>query len=110
MNPTLLALAVALFAASATGQFAAGSTSLCYKIKWNLGTTNVKETVVKPVTAFPKEHALVTRGYCGGKNEGDPIPHNALWSTSGRTNPAQCSSVTGGQAFYVRPVSVLVLY
>ena len=78
-----------------------GQNDFCYKVRWNLGTSNIKESVIKPVTAFPKEHPLVTHGYCGGKSVGDPIPSSGLWSESGAMDAASCESVSGGAAFYV---------
>lgn len=42
---------------------------LCYQVAWGVGST-YRRHVIRPVTAFPAEHALVTEQYCGGKQAG----------------------------------------
>eukprot|EP00049_Salpingoeca_infusionum_P013243 m.247154 g.247154 ORF g.247154 m.247154 type:complete len:1247 (-) comp15390_c0_seq2:449-4189(-) len=67
---------------------------LCYQVAWGAGST-YRRHVVRPVTAFPSEHALVTQQYCDGAQTGDPIPSSGAWSKG-----SSCSIVDGGSLFY----------
>lgn len=67
----------------------ASQDELCYRVKWDSGASF---QLLRPVSKFPSEHAVVQRGVCGGANAGDPIPNIGRWSTSGSTdrNSASC--------------------
>eukprot|EP00049_Salpingoeca_infusionum_P006223 m.103408 g.103408 ORF g.103408 m.103408 type:complete len:777 (+) comp13236_c0_seq2:467-2797(+) len=57
-----------------------GAQDLCYQVAWGAGS-NYQRHIVRPVTAFPKEHALVKYGYCNRFSEGDAIPPTAYWKS-----------------------------
>jgi hypothetical protein len=43
---------------------------LCYRVRWRLSSSQPKQQLVRPVSAFPAEHAKVTHNVCGGNNAG----------------------------------------
>ncbi len=76
---------------------------LCYQVSWFLNQPQPTRKVIRPVTAFPKEHALVKNNYCGGqKAVGAPIPYLQKWSPNGATleTDTTCRLVSGGSLFY----------
>ncbi|EDQ89459.1 uncharacterized protein MONBRDRAFT_25119 [Monosiga brevicollis MX1] len=72
---------------------------LCYRLRWRLADPIPRERMIRPVTGFPPEHALVQNERCGHQYAaGDPIPVSALYSTS--NGNSGCQEVTGGSLFY----------
>jgi len=57
-----------------------GATDLCYELAWDLASPQGPQTrIIRPVTAFPKEHVLVQRSVCGKQySTGDRIPATGL--------------------------------
>lgn len=71
MARVALAVVIALAALFPTGSAGIDALDdLCYRVRWNHKSSNPKQRLVRPVTAFPAEHAMVTPGVCGGKIAG----------------------------------------
>jgi len=62
-----------------------GQIKLCYKIWHDYNETEKdyrKYELVRPVSGFPENHAMVAEGYCGGAKAGDPIPFGSANCTN----------------------------
>ena len=68
-----LGLAVLLFAAVSAAVDPLDD--LCYRVRWRLSSSQPKQQLVRPVSAFPAEHAKVQHGVCGGNNAGAAVRH-----------------------------------
>lgn len=59
-------LAAALCVLVATGGTDASALDLCYTVSWDLANADgAKSRTIRPVTAFPAGHTLVTKNVCG---------------------------------------------
>jgi hypothetical protein len=64
---------------------------LCFEVSWG-DPTSPFYRVVKPVNAFPTNHALVENIICGQSfAAGDLIPPIGLWSDEGASDPLHAS-------------------
>ena len=84
LSSALLLLCLACAAAAQGG--APGATDLCYEVAWDLANAaGPQRRIIRPVTAFPAEHALVKDAVCGRQfAEGDRIPARGAHGGRGR--------------------------